>query len=123
MSNEEILRSFLSLWSTRDADGMADHFAEEGVYDNVPNAKPMVGREAIRDWLVRCFSHLTRIDVEILSIATNGEWILCERVDDHIIGDRHMRLPVANATRIVGGKIHLLRDYYDRQTVTELGLG
>lgn len=123
MSNEAVLRNFLSLWSTRDAEGMAAHFAEDGVYDNVPNRKPMVGREAIHAWLERCFSHLTRIDVEILTIATNGEWVLCERIDDHIVGDRHMRLPVANATRIVGGKIRMFRDYYDRQTVTELGLG
>ncbi len=123
MSNEEILRSFLSRWSTRDADGMADLFADDGVYDNVPNRAPMVGREAIRAWLAGCFSHLTRIDVEILTIATNGEWVLCERIDDHIVGSKHMPLPVANATRIVGGRISMFRDYYDRQTVSELGLG
>ena len=123
MSNEEVLRGFLALWSTRDAAGMADYFAEDGVYDNVPNRAPMVGRDAIRTWLERCFSHLTRIDVDILTIATNGEWVLCERIDDHVKGDHHMRLPVANATRITGGRIVMFRDYYDRQTVAELGLG
>jgi limonene-1,2-epoxide hydrolase len=122
-SNEETIRSLLALWSTRDAKAMAEFFAEDGVYDNVPDKKPMAGREAIRQWLELCFRHLTRIDVEILNIASNGEWVLCERVDDHVAGDRHMPLPVMNASRIVKGKIKVFRDYYDRKTVTELGMG
>ena len=40
-SNDEV-----ALWATRDAKGMADCFAEDGVYDNVPEGKPMVGRAA-----------------------------------------------------------------------------
>ena len=122
-SNEETVRRFLALWSNRDAAGMAECFAEDGVYDNVPDKKPMVGREAIRTWLDFCFQHLTRIDVEVLNMASNGEWVLSERIDDHIIGDRHMKLPVMNAARIVDGKIAMFRDYYCRQTVKELGMG
>jgi limonene-1,2-epoxide hydrolase len=122
-ANEATMRRFLALWSARDASAMADCFAADGVYDNVPDKKPMIGRAAIRQWLDMCFQHLTRIDVEILNIASNGEWILSERVDDHIIGDRHMPLPVMNACRIVDGKIRMFRDYYDRKTVAELGMG
>lgn len=122
-TNEELMRDFLALWSTRDAEGMANCFAPDGVYDNVPEKKPMEGREAIREWLGMCFNHLTRIDVEILNIATNGEWVLSERIDDHIAGEKHMPLPVMNATRIVDGKFVLFRDYYDRVTVKELGMG
>ena len=121
-SDEETMRRFLALWATRGARAMADFFAEDGVYDNVPDKKPMIGRQAIGQWLEMCFHHLTRIDVEILIIASNGEWILSERVDTHVIGDRHMPLPVMNASRIIGGKIKIFRDYYDRQTVTELGI-
>ena len=123
VSNEETIRRFLALWSTRDANAMAGCFAEDGVYDNVPNRNPMIGREAIRRWLEMCFQHLTRIDVEILNIASNGGCVLCERVDDHVSGDRHMPLPVMNASRIVDGKIKNFRDYYDRQTVSEFGMG
>ena len=68
-SNEKILRSFLALWSTRDSRAMAEHFAENGVYDNVPDKRPMVGRDTIRQWLEMCFEHLTRIDVEVLNLA------------------------------------------------------
>jgi limonene-1,2-epoxide hydrolase len=122
-SNEQLLRRFLAYWATRDAAAMTECFAPDGVYDNVPEGKPMVGREAIRAWLDTCFEHLTRIDVEILNLAVNGEWVLDERIDDHIVGDRHMPLPVMNATRIVDGRIVMFRDYYDRKTVAELGMG
>ncbi|MGE3691827.1 MAG: nuclear transport factor 2 family protein [Novosphingobium sp.] len=120
--NEELVRHFLSLWATRDAAGMVECFAEDGVYDNVPEEKPMAGRAAIRAWLDMCFQHLTRIDVEILNISSSGEWVLDERIDDHIVGEKHMRLPVMNATRIVDGKIVLFRDYYCRVTVKDLGI-
>lgn len=122
-SNEDLMRNFLALWKVRDAKGMAEHFAPDGIYDNVPENKPMVGRQAILEWLEMCFQHLTRIDVEVLNIASNGEWVLSERIDDHIAGEKHMPLPVMNATRFEDGKIVLFRDYYDRVTVKELGMG
>lgn len=122
-SNEQLMRRFLGYWATRDAGQMVQCFAPDGVYDNVPEARPMVGRDAIRAWLDICFQHLSRIEVEIVTLAVNGEWILSERLDDHIVGERHMKLPVMNAARIVGGQIQLFRDYYDRRTVSELGLG
>ncbi len=122
-SNEEIIRQFLALWSSRDAGRMAGLFSEGGVYDNVPDKKPMIDRSAIQQWLEFCFEHLTRIDVTILRIGCSGDWVLCERIDDHVIGDRHMPLPVMNASLIIDGKIETFRDYYDRQTVAELGLG
>ena len=122
-TNQDIIRRFLSLWATREPDAMVALFAEDGVYDNVPNRQPMEGREAIRQWMGFCFEHLTRIDVEILHMASDGEWTLSERLDTHIMGDKHMPLPVMNACRIVDGEIVMFRDYYDRQTVAELGMG
>lgn len=122
-ANEDLLRHFLALWAVRDVDGMVACFAEDGVYDNVPTRRPMVGRAAIRAWLEMCFGHLTRIDVGILTVATRGEWVLCERLDEHIIGERHMPVPVMGVARIVDGRISLFRDYYDTQTVKDLGMG
>ncbi|MDE2403544.1 MAG: SgcJ/EcaC family oxidoreductase [Sphingomonadales bacterium] len=120
---EALVRRFLSLWSTRDADGMVACFAEDGVYDNVPARSPMQGRAAIRTWLDMVFAHITRIEVEIRNIAVDGEWVYNERLDDHVAGDRHMPLPVMNLTRVVGGRIVLFRDYYDMDTVRALGMG
>jgi len=119
---EAVVRQFLKLWSTADAEGMAELFAEDGVYDNVPMKRPMVGRAALLQWLNAVLNHITRIDVEIVNISTNGEWVLCERLDDHVKGDKHMKLPVMNATRVVDGKIVMFRDYFCRQTCVEVGL-
>ena len=63
-TNEQVLRHMLALWATRDARGMADCFAEDGVYDNVPECKPLEGRAAIFAWREACFQHLDRIEVE-----------------------------------------------------------
>ena len=123
LSNEELIRTFVAKWSHRDAQGMANHFATGGVYDNVPNQCPLIGRAAILEWLNVCFDHLTRIDVEILHIASSGEWVLSERLDVHVSGDKQMPLPVMNAAQIIAGEIVMFRDYYCRQTVKELGMG
>jgi len=124
MTQEEALfREFVGYWATRDADAMVNMFEEDGVYLNVPTNKPMEGRQAIRAWLDMCFQHLTRIDVNIINIATNGEWVLNERLDTHVVGDRHMPLPVMGACQFVNGKIRMFRDYYDHQTVVALGMG
>lgn len=121
-NNEKLLRDFLALWAIREPEKMVAMFAEDGVYDNVPNKSPMNGRAEILKWLNACFEHLTRIDVELLHVAENGEWLLSERMDTHVAGDKHMPLPVMNACRIVNGKIVMFRDYYCRETVKELGM-
>jgi limonene-1,2-epoxide hydrolase len=122
-TSEQFMRRFAGYWATRDAASMVACFAQDGVYDNVPDGKPLVGRAAIKAWLDTCFAHLTRIDVEILHCAVDGEWILSERLDDHIIGEKHMPLPVMNAARIIEGQIVTFRDYYCRKAVAELGMG
>lgn len=122
-TSEQLMRRFLAGWATRDAAGMVACFAPDGIYDNVPDRKPMVGQAAIRTWLDQCFAHLSRIEVDILHLAVDGEWLLSERLDDHIVGERHMPLPVMNVARVVDGRIVLFRDYYCRKTVTELGMG
>jgi limonene-1,2-epoxide hydrolase len=121
-TNEQVLRDFLEKWRNRDAEGMANTFAEDGVYENVPEGKPMVGRAAIREWLDGVFGNLSRIEVEIRRIASDGEWVLSERIDDHIAGDKHMPLPVMNVSRVVDGRLVLFRDYYDQDMVRALGM-
>lgn len=122
-TNEQIVRDFLKLWASRDVEEMLACFAQDGIYDNVPENRPMEGHEAIGAWLAICFQHLTRIDVEVSHVAVNGEWVLCERLDDHIVDEKHMVLPVMGAIRVVDGKIVMFRDYYCRKTVAELGMG
>ena len=124
MSNspEAVVRKLLELWSTRDAEAMANLFADDGVYLNVPTNTPMVGRAAILEWLGFVFNHLERIDVEVLHMMSNGDWVLSERRDDHVFPNHVMPLPVMNAAQVVDGKITMWRDYYDHQTVVSHGV-
>lgn len=120
-SEEAVVRNVLEAWATRDPETMVALFAQDGVYDNVPESSPLEGHDAIRAWLEMVFEHCW-VDAEILNIACNGEWVLTERLDAHVLGDKRLVLPVMNATRVVDGKVIVWRDYYDRKTCDELGL-
>jgi limonene-1,2-epoxide hydrolase len=112
----------MHLWASRDADALAGLFTEDGVYHNVPNPPVLEGREAVRAWLAAIFEHLW-VEIEVRNLASDGEWVMCERVDTHVVGERRLPLPVMNVSRVVDGRIALWRDYYDYSTAVELGLG
>lgn len=119
-SEEKVVRQMCELWGVPDADGMVAMFAEDGVYHNVPE-EPMVGHEAIRSWLQMVCAHV-RVEADVLHLACDGEWVLSERLDTHVLGDKRIPLPVMNISRVVDGKLALFRDYYDTQMVKNLGL-
>ena len=108
------------LWSAADSDDMAELFAEDGVYHNVPE-DPMVGRGAVQAWL-RMVCERLRVEAEVLHLAHDGDWALSEGLDTHVEGDRRMALPVMNISQVVDGKLSLWRDCYDTQMVKNLGL-
>jgi limonene-1,2-epoxide hydrolase len=121
-TNEQFMRDFYALWRSADIDGIVGCLAPDCVYEDVPVNRPMRGQQAVREWLEAGFAHLDSIVMEIRTIASNGEWVLIERLDDHIKGSKHSLLPVMNATRIVDGKIAECRDYFDMVTVEKIGL-
>jgi limonene-1,2-epoxide hydrolase len=119
-AEEAVVLRICELWAARDADAIAELFAEDGVYHNVPNP-PMEGREVVRAYLRKVFERLGA-EIEVLHLACDGEWVLSERVDTHVEGDLRMALPVMNVSHVVDGKLALWRDYYDTQMVKDLGL-
>jgi limonene-1,2-epoxide hydrolase len=120
-SEEAVVRRACELWSSRDAAAMIELFAKDSVYDNVPAQEPFHGREALREWLEEVFEHLW-VEIELLHIVSDGEWVLSERLDTHVVGGRRLPLPVMNTSRVVNGEILLWRDYYDQKTVADLGI-
>jgi limonene-1,2-epoxide hydrolase len=119
-AEEAVVKKGYELWAGRDAKALAGLFAEDGVYDNVP-MEPIRGPEAVREWLDVVFQRLW-VEVELLHMVSDGEWVLSERIDHHIDGDARKPLPVMNTSRVVDGKIVLWRDYFDMKTVVDLGL-
>lgn len=120
-AEEAVVRRACELWASRDAGAMVGLFAKDGVYDNVPARAPFHGRDALRAWLEQVFEHLW-VEIEVLHIPSKGEWVLSERLDTHVLGDRRLALPVMNTSRVVDGEIVLWRDYYDQKTVADLGI-
>jgi limonene-1,2-epoxide hydrolase len=120
-AEEAVVRRMCELYAMRDADAMAELFADDGVYDNVPAGRPLEGREAVRAYLRKVCSRFG-VEADVLHMASDGEWVLSERLDTHVEGDRRMPLPVMNISRVVDGRLVLFRDYYDIQMVKDLGL-
>jgi limonene-1,2-epoxide hydrolase len=120
-AEKAVVRRVCELWGSRDAGAMVELFAKDGVYDNVPAREPFHGREALRAWLEQVFRHMW-VEIELRHIVSDGEWVLSERIDTHVLADRRLPLPVMNTSRVVDGKIVLWRDYYDQKTVAELGI-
>jgi len=119
-AEEAVVRKGYELWAARDAKALAGLFAEDGVYDNVP-IQAIQGRDAVCEWLEMVFQRLW-VEVELLHIVSDGEWVLSERIDHHVDGDARKPLPVMNTSRVVNGEIVLWRDYFDMKTVLDLGL-
>lgn len=120
MNPDSVVRRMCDLWAVPDPNGMVSMFAADGTYHNVPE-HPMVGHRAIRSWLQAVCAHV-RVEAEVLHLACDGEWVLSERLDTHVLDNKRIPLPVMNISRVVGGKLTLWRDYYDTGMVKELGL-
>lgn len=118
---EGVVRRICELYAAGDAEAMAALFAADGVYDNVPRRQPFEGSAAVLAYLRKVCERVT-VEPTILHMASAGEWVLSERVDAHVLDGRRVELAVMNASHVVDGEVHLWRDYYDQQTVVDLGL-
>jgi limonene-1,2-epoxide hydrolase len=88
------------------------------VYHNIPLA-PLTGREAIASTLGQFITPATRVEFELLGIATQGSTVFTERVDRFEINGKEIALPVMGAFEITAdGKIRAWRDYFDMQQFT-----
>jgi steroid delta-isomerase-like uncharacterized protein len=70
---DQLIDEYVAAWGARDADLIAAHHAEDGIFHLHSNAEPVVGREAIRETfagLLAVFPDLTFVEQELIS----GEW-------------------------------------------------
>lgn len=119
MNNEAIARAFFASWA-KSFEAMCaafeDSCAPHCVWDQRPMALTRSVSEAVE------FLHKSRrllglatIDVEVLKLASDGNTVLCERVDH--LRKRDGRLiasaPVAGVLDFQNGKIVRWREYYD----------
>ena len=115
---ETVVRDFCRAVEHRSVDALLDFFTEDAVYHNIPLA-PLTGREQIASTLAQFIAPATKVEFELVGIATQGATVFTERVDRFEINGKQIALPVMGAFEITAdGKIRAWRDYFDMQQFT-----
>ena len=116
MSDNQVkIEAFIRAWSRLDAGELADYFAEEGVYHNIP-ASPVVGRENIRQFIAGFIKPWTSTEWVISNILTEGDLVMVERLDKTRTAAGDVDLPCVGVFVMKGEKIAVWRDYFDMNT-------
>jgi len=109
---ETVVREFCAAWSGRDIDAILTWFAADAVYHNMPIA-PVRGHPEIRSVLEIFVPPASKIEFEILAVASRGDVVFTERVDRFTVAGKEIALPVAGVFEVRDGKIAAWRDYFD----------
>ncbi|WP_067571654.1 SgcJ/EcaC family oxidoreductase [Nocardia acidivorans] len=114
---DALVRDMCAAWARPDADHIASFFTEDAVYHNIP-MEPVVGRQAIRDFIAGFASALDGIDFQIHRQMVTGNLVMNERTDVLRGAGRDTELPVMGVFEVVDGKIAAWRDYFDMAPIT-----
>ncbi len=110
-ANDALVRDFLAAWERRDTDHIAVAFAEDGVYHSTP-LTPIVGREAIREW-VASFEGRPPGRLEVRHQVASDTVVMNERVDHITLNGKPVTLPITGVFEITDGRITAWREYFD----------
>ena len=114
-SPEKIVRDFCDAWSRKNIDELMSFFGADAVYHNIP-VPAVTGTEAIRAAFMAFASLMDTIKLELLAIASNGNFVFTERVDRFRWDGKALDLPVSGVFEVRDGKIVSHRDYFDYET-------
>jgi limonene-1,2-epoxide hydrolase len=108
----EIVRRFCAAWSNASPDELAEFFADDAVYHNIPIA-PVTGRDTIKATIAGFTGGVEKIEFRVRNIVADGPIVLTERVDVFVLPQRSIELPVMGTFEVRDGKIAAWRDYFD----------
>ena len=111
MDARAVVESFVEAWNRMDFEAIVDLLDENVFYHNIP-MEPVEGREAVRAYLRKAW-RFEAVDWQMINIASDGNTVLTERIDDFVISGHKVSLPVMGVFEVVGGKITVWRDYFD----------
>ena len=112
---EEIVRDFIAAWSRLDATELADFFAEDGVYHNMPMG-PVEGRANVEQLIRGFIASWTETTWQIRNIVSVENLVIVERIDRTQAGESSVDLPCCGVFELESGKIKCWRDYFDLGT-------
>lgn len=115
---QAVVTGFCDAWERRSLDDVLRYLADDIVYQNVPRPA-MHGIEATKKFIAPLFTKTTKIDFELLSIATSarGDEVLTERMDRLHFPTGVVEIPIMGIFVVRDGKITHWRDYADSATV------
>ncbi|MFE5704735.1 limonene-1,2-epoxide hydrolase [Rhodococcus sp. ACS1] len=122
MTPDQLVTQFCAEWIEPDPAKIAEYFAEDAVYHNIP-MEPVTGRDAIREFIAGFTAAFGGIDFRVHRQVTDGGQspnaeessgvVMNERIDVFTLNGTVVELPVVGVFEITGGKITTWRDYFD----------
>lgn len=119
-SPQDMIVKFCEAWERRSLEDVLGAMSDDIVYQNVPRPA-MHGIAAVREFMTPLFARTTKIDFELLSIATSarGDEVLTERMDRLHFPNGVVEIPIMGIFVVKDGKITHWRDYTDSAPVAE----
>ncbi len=108
---EETVRSFAQAWSRLDLDQVIGMLHPDIRYHNIP-LEPLSGKVAVGHYL-RGSGPFDSCRWTLLAIASTGERVLTERIDEMVVRGARITLPVMGIFVVSRGLIREWRDYFD----------
>lgn len=108
----DLVTAFCAAWKDGTPEQLADYFAEDAVYHNIP-MQPLIGKPAITDFLRGFIGAYGGIEFTTHHQAAVGNIVLNERTDRFTLGDKRIELPITGVFEVHDGKITAWRDYFD----------
>jgi limonene-1,2-epoxide hydrolase len=117
--SEKIARSFIASWTTKPIDEIVAHLDENVVFTNVPDPKPIKGRNDAKAFLEPFFRKDPLIvpftfKTDVKHLVTDGSDVMLDRVDTFVIAGKTWEIPVATYFEVKNGKITVWKDYFDQ---------
>lgn len=111
-SPEQIVSRFLQALANKDYDTINALLAADLRYTNV-SLPTIVGGQRVATLFERLLSRGGGFDVQIHSIAANGDTVMTERTDVIKVGPLHIGFWVCGTFQVQNGQIIVWRDYFD----------
>jgi limonene-1,2-epoxide hydrolase len=112
-TNCDRVRDFIAAWEARDVDGILRRMTPDAAYLNVGLSEAR-GHEAIRATITPFLMTASAVRWTISHIAETADGVvLTERVDEFVMGDKTLSVPVMGAFEFDGELIGAWRDYFD----------
>ena len=108
---QAIVEGFIAAWNRMDFEAIIDALDPDVHYHNIP-MDPLKGRDAVREYLKGAW-RFESVDWQTINIASAGNIVLTERIDNFVINGTHVSLPVMGTFEIVDNRITAWRDYFD----------